>query len=38
MTELGIVKLHEMLINGEITSKELIDEAILKSKKLQKNM
>ena len=36
MTELGIVKLHEMLINGEITSKELIDEAILKSKKLQK--
>ena len=35
MTELGIVKLHEMLINGEITSKELIDEAILKSKKLQ---
>lgn len=36
MTELGIVKLHEMLVNGEITSKELIDEAILKSKKLQK--
>ena len=35
MKKAGIVKLHEMLINKEITSKELIDEAILNSKKLQ---
>ena len=35
MKKPGIVKLHEMLVNGEVTSKELIDEAILESKKLQ---
>ena len=35
MTNAGIVKLHEMLKNGEITSKDLIKESIEKSHKLQ---
>ena len=30
MTELGIVKLHEMLKNNEITSKDLIKESLEK--------
>ena len=34
MTELGIVKLHEMLKNNEITSKDLIKESLEKSHKL----
>ena len=34
MTELGIVKLHEMLKNGEITSDDLIKESLIKSHKL----
>lgn len=34
MTELGIVKLHEMLKNNEITSKDLIKESLEKSYKL----
>ena len=34
MTELGIVKLHEMLKNNEITSKDLIEESLEKSHKL----
>lgn len=36
MTELSIEKLHELLINGEVSSDELVKEAIEKSKKLQK--
>ena len=36
MTELSIEKLHELLINGEVSSNELVKEAIEKSKKLQK--
>ena len=36
MTELNIVKLHEMLKNGEITSNELIKEALEKSHEIQK--
>ena len=35
MTELGIVKLHEMLINKEITSEDLIKESLIKSHKLK---
>ena len=35
MTELGIKKLHEMLKNDEITSDELIKEALTKSHELQ---
>ena len=35
MTELGIKALHEKLVNGEITSKELVNEAIKKAKKVQ---
>lgn len=35
MTELGIVKLHEMLKNGDVTSNDLVKEAISKSKDLQ---
>ena len=34
MTEFGIVKLHEMLKNGEITSRDLIDESLKKSHEL----
>ncbi len=34
MTEFGIVKLHEMLKNGEITSKDLINESLKKSHEL----
>lgn len=34
MTEFGIVKLHEMLKNNEITSKDLIKESLEKSHKL----
>lgn len=34
MTELGIVKLHEKLINKEITSEELVKESLDKSHKL----
>ena len=34
MTELGIVKLHEMLKNNEITSKDLIKESLEKSHEL----
>ncbi len=30
MTEFGIVKLHEMLKNGEITSRDLINESLKK--------
>ena len=36
MTELNIVKLHEMLKNGEITSNELIKESLEKSHEIQK--
>ena len=36
MTELNIEKLHELLINGEVSSDGLVKEAIEKSKKLQK--
>ncbi len=35
MTELGIKALHEKLINGDVTSKELVEEAIIKAKKVQ---
>ena len=31
MTEFGIVKLHEMLKNGEINSRDLINESLKKS-------
>ena len=34
MTEFGIVKLHEMLKNGEITSRDLINESLKKSHEL----
>ena len=34
MTEFGIVKLHEMLKNGEINSRDLIDESLKKSHEL----
>ncbi len=34
MTELGIVKLHEKLINKEITSEDLVKESLAKSHKL----
>ena len=34
MTVVGIVKLHEMLKNGEITSDDLIKESLIKSHKL----
>ena len=34
MTELGIVKLHEKLINKEITSENLVKESLAKSHKL----
>ena len=33
MTELGIVKLHEKLINKEITSEDLVKESLAKSHK-----
>ncbi len=36
MTELGIEKLHEMLINGEVTSADLIKESLAKSHALNK--
>ena len=36
MTELNIVKLHEMLKNGEITGNELIKESLEKSHEIQK--
>ena len=36
MTELSIEKLHELLIKGEVSSDELVKEAIEKKKKLQK--
>lgn len=35
MTELGIVKLHEKLINKEITSDELVKESLKKSHEVQ---
>ncbi len=34
MTELGIVKLHEKLVNKEITSEDLVKESLAKSHKL----
>ena len=34
MTEFGIVKLHEMLKNGEIDSRDLINESLKKSHEL----
>ena len=33
--ELDIVKLHEMLKNGEITSEELVQESLKKSKDIE---
>lgn len=36
MTELSIEKLHEMLKKGEVTSEELINEALRKSHEIQK--
>ncbi len=36
MTELGLVKLHEMLKNKEITSEELIKESLAKSHEVNK--
>lgn len=35
MTELGIEKLHEMLVNKEVTSEDLVHEAIKKSHEVQ---
>ncbi len=35
MTELGIEKLHEMLVKGEITSSDLVAEALKKSHEVQ---
>lgn len=36
MTELGIEKLHEMLVSGEVTSDDLVKEALAKSHEVQK--
>ena len=36
--ELDIVKLHEMLKNGEITSEELVQESLKKSKDIEEKM
>ena len=38
MTELNIEKLHELLINGEVSSDGLVKEAIEKIKKATKKM